>query len=66
MENHLRVVHKLSGPLYKEMLYKAVRVDEENVVEAINYFRTTGEDEKYVIFMFYLSLVKIYGNIIMF
>ena len=66
MENHQRVVHKLSGPLYKEMLYKAVRVDEENVVQAIDYFKTTGEDEKYVMFMLYLSLVKIYGNIIMF
>ena len=61
MENHLRVVHKLSGPLYK-----TARVDKENVLEAIDYFKTTGVDEKYIMLIFYLSLFKIYGNINMF
>ena len=66
IENHLKVVHKLSGPLYKEMLYKAARVEEENGLEPIDYFKTTGVDEKYVMLILFLSLFEIYGNIDLF
>ena len=41
MKYYLKVVHKLSGPLYEEMLYKAARVKKENVLEPIDYFKTT-------------------------
>ena len=66
MEYYLKVFHKLSGPLYKEMLYKAARVEEVNDLEPIDYFKTTGVDEKYVMLILYLSLFKIYVNINMF
>ena len=55
MENHLELVLKLLGQFYKEIVYKVVGADEEKGLEVIDYFETTGIDEKYVAFVLFLQ-----------